>query len=71
MIDLDTIPEDWIELPDGVTERKFKTESEMKAFLDGLDLADPEGDIIQTGDFFSRDGEFVVRYKNGKMYPAE
>jgi hypothetical protein len=59
-MDLNDIPQNKIDnLPMGVSEVQYDTEAEMKAFIDGLQFAD---DIdVSNGDYFQRDGKFVIR----------
>jgi len=59
-MDLNDIPKEKTDnFPMGVTEVEYDTEAEMKAFIDGLQFAD---DIdVSNGDYFERNGKFVMR----------
>jgi hypothetical protein len=64
-MDLNNIPKNKVSgFPTGVSEHVYDTEGEMKAFIDGVNLAD---DIdVDSGEPFERDGKFVVRVKVGE-----
>lgn len=65
-MDPNDIPQDQTDhFPEGFSEHIYKTEKEMRAFLDGVYLAD---DIdVEAGEWFRRGRKYVVRVKVGNF----
>lgn len=65
-IDLNDIPRNKIKnFPEWISEVRFDTESEIKAFLIGLCY--PDDLDVSYGNYFQRKNKWVVRVKVGGM----